>query len=177
MYFELKSSNWYTTFDGGKARDVKAITVGNHPLVGFRYWNIWGRLEAGSASVTISTKSMEQRNGLKSEAAFWLTGADVMGCTWDKYMINFVEDIKKDNKVSGWTAAQSFSEFFNLNDGKTPSVNPWADLETAIPKQGEFDASIAALKKYKQLVYPVGTGPFGRLIQQPKWFIPKGGPQ
>jgi hypothetical protein len=130
------------------------------------------KLENGRASIIISTQSMERRNGVKSDAAFWITGANVMSYSWDRYMLNFYDDIKKDNKISSWTSTQSFSQFFVFGNGQmeTPTSSPWKDWQTAVPRtEAEFNARLSDLKQYYQMTYPVGA-PGG-----PRWYIPSKG--
>lgn len=185
VYVQLRSSDWYKVWNNEqrdiKSRDIRATTLGNHMIVGYRYWSISGSVSDKGAQINIMTSSMESRNGLRTDGAFWLFGAQLMSQVWDQYLLNIYSDITNNYSDAKWTTTSlGLAEVF-LNDGEktTPKENPWKEDRTfSARSEEEFKNRLRDLAKYQFKIFPnlASDNMFERLAKVPEikyWSIPK----
>jgi hypothetical protein len=73
------------------SKQVWAVTLGNHMIVGVRHWEVFGRLEGKSAVVTVGTTAWEQRSSVATNVGFSLGGRSQIATIWDTYLANIAK--------------------------------------------------------------------------------------
>ena len=83
------------------SRELFAMTIGDHPLVGVRKWAVRKREDSAKkpCKVDIDTDAYEQANGLSSKIGRAMTGRDQQNSMWSTYMLNIAEHWKRNHKA------------------------------------------------------------------------------
>jgi hypothetical protein len=118
MYYSFKSKGWLAGGAApalgvnGEARDgrvyvimndlgdrrLQATTLGNHMLVGHRYWQV----DACEDSIRISTwTDRERRNGWLNEGGFWFWGPTDTKKVWKNFLITVADTHKRIGTIDG----------------------------------------------------------------------------
>ena len=129
MYYSFKAKGWLAGGAApalgvnGEARDgrvyvimndlgnrrLQATTLGNHMLVGHRYWQV----DACEDSIRIATwTDRERRNGWQNEVGFWVWGPKDTVKVWKNFLITVADTHKRIGTIDGQVSDVVSTDYF-----------------------------------------------------------------
>jgi len=95
---ELRDGRVYVIMNDLGDRRLQATTLGNHMLVGHRYWQV----DACEDSIRISTwTDRELRNGWLNEGGFWFWGPTDTKKVWKNFLVTVADAHKRIGTIDG----------------------------------------------------------------------------
>jgi hypothetical protein len=95
---ELRDGRVYVIMNDLGNRRLQATTLGNHMLVGHRYWQV----DACEDSIRIATwTDRERRNGWQNEGGFWVWGPKDTVKVWKNFLITVADTHKRIGTIDG----------------------------------------------------------------------------
>ena len=95
---EARDGRVYVIMNDLGNRRLQATTLGNHMLVGHRFWQV----DATENSIRISTwTDRERRNGWQNEIGFWIWGPTDTKKVWTNFLITVADAHKRLGPIDG----------------------------------------------------------------------------
>ena len=106
---EARDGRVYVIMNDLGNRRLRATTLGNHMLVGHRFWQV----DACEDSIRISTwTDRERRNGWQNEVGFWLFGPNDTVKVWKNFLITVADTHKRIGTIDGQVSDVVTSSYY-----------------------------------------------------------------
>ena len=111
---EARDGRVYVIMNDLGNRRLQATTLGNHMLVGHRFWQI----DACEDSIRISTwTDRERRNGWANEVGFWFFGPNDTVKVWKNFLVTVADTHKRIGTIDGQVSDVFTTSYYGPRPG------------------------------------------------------------